>query len=435
VGSSEKKGLLMATGSWSLPRGMGARWFAPLAACALAVPALGQVYSSGDINVAIPDPGSVTNTIHVAGGPASISSLHVVILVRHQWDADLRIALVHGSTYLRLTSDLGSSSDNYYLTRFTDAAATSISAGAPPFVGSFRPLGGVMPTDPNATISLPATSLPNLAAFNGQNASGDWTLWVDDHTAGIAGALRYWSLEFNGAVDPNGDPNPPSSYIDLGTLSSTNEGQMAHAVPVAVGQVQFFKLVVPTNVTAPLYLDLDTVGSVFPQTQPGIVNDTYMYLFDNNGVPLVRNDDDGPGYTSLLSFGAGSGQVIGDSTDLSGGVANGFSGSLPAGTYWLAVSGYRLDVDTGWVVGSTCTVSGTIDIRMRTNITLGPVCGTSDYNNDGDFATDADIEDFFRCLAGDCCPTCFSSDFNGDGDYATDADIEAFFRVLAGQPC
>jgi hypothetical protein len=64
-------------------------------------------------------------------------------------------------------------------------------------------------------------------------------------------------------------------------------------------------------------------------------------------------------------------------------------------------------------------------------------CGTSDFNGDGDFGTDADIEAFFSCLAGACCPTCFSggSDFNGDGDFGTDADIEAFFRVLGGGAC
>jgi hypothetical protein len=62
-------------------------------------------------------------------------------------------------------------------------------------------------------------------------------------------------------------------------------------------------------------------------------------------------------------------------------------------------------------------------------------CGTSDFNNDGDSGTDADIEAFFGCLAGDCCPTCQTSDFNGDGDFGTDADIEAFFRVLAGGNC
>jgi hypothetical protein len=62
-------------------------------------------------------------------------------------------------------------------------------------------------------------------------------------------------------------------------------------------------------------------------------------------------------------------------------------------------------------------------------------CGTSDFNHDGDFGTDQDIEAFFACLAGACCPTCDAQDFNGDGDYGTDQDIEAFFRVLAGAPC
>jgi hypothetical protein len=67
----------------------------------------------------------------------------------------------------------------------------------------------------------------------------------------------------------------------------------------------------------------------------------------------------------------------------------------------------------------------------------GNGCGTADFDGDGDSGTDADIESFFACLAGNCCATCFpgGADFNGDGDSGTDADIESFFRVLAGGPC
>ncbi|HYE62729.1 MAG TPA: hypothetical protein VD997_12105 [Phycisphaerales bacterium] len=67
----------------------------------------------------------------------------------------------------------------------------------------------------------------------------------------------------------------------------------------------------------------------------------------------------------------------------------------------------------------------------------GNACGSSDYNGDGDFGTDQDIEAFFACIGGNCCDTCFcqGSDFNGDGDFGTDQDIEAFFRVLGGNPC
>src|SRR5262249_42329535 len=64
-----------------------------------------------------------------------------------------------------------------------------------------------------------------------------------------------------------------------------------------------------------------------------------------------------------------------------------------------------------------------------------PTGCSADYNHDGDVGTDADINDFFRCLAGSCCASCDSADFNGDGDVGTDADIESFFRVLAGGPC
>jgi hypothetical protein len=68
----------------------------------------------------------------------------------------------------------------------------------------------------------------------------------------------------------------------------------------------------------------------------------------------------------------------------------------------------------------------------------GPVSACpADYNGDGDATTDQDIEAFFACLGGHCCPTCFPgrSDYNLDTDYGTDQDIESFFRVMAGGSC
>jgi hypothetical protein len=86
--------------------------------------------------------------------------------------------------------------------------------------------------------------------------------------------------------------------------------------------------------------------------------------------------------------------------------------------------------DAGWydcVVSNSCGTLASDQVRLTVN--------TADFNNDGDAGTDGDIEAFFACLAGNCCPACDSADFNGDGDVATDADIEAFFRVLAGGAC
>jgi len=64
-------------------------------------------------------------------------------------------------------------------------------------------------------------------------------------------------------------------------------------------------------------------------------------------------------------------------------------------------------------------------------------CGSTDFDGDGDAATDADIEAFFAVVGGTPCPTgtCGSTDFDLDGDAATDADIEAFFRVIGGGAC
>jgi hypothetical protein len=83
-------------------------------------------------------------------------------------------------------------------------------------------------------------------------------------------------------------------------------------------------------------------------------------------------------------------------------------------------------------VGSSVTIS-----NLATGYLRRAARCTSDFNGDGDFGTDADIEAFFACLSGSCCGTCnpHGSDFNDDGDFGTDADIESFFRVLAGGPC
>jgi len=86
----------------------------------------------------------------------------------------------------------------------------------------------------------------------------------------------------------------------------------------------------------------------------------------------------------------------------------------------------------GWIGSGQ---GGSYHILLSGVCFIGPACGSADFNHDGDSGTDADIEDFFRCIAGNCCATCDSADFNGDGDVATDADIESFFRVLAGQSC
>ncbi len=80
-----------------------------------------------------------------------------------------------------------------------------------------------------------------------------------------------------------------------------------------------------------------------------------------------------------------------------------------------------------------CLVSNSCGSATTDEATL--TINSADFNGDGDPGADTDIDAFFACLGGNCCPSCGSADFNGDGDTGTDADIDSFFRVLAGGPC
>ena len=105
------------------------------------------------------------------------------------------------------------------------------------------------------------------------------------------------------------------------------------------------------------------------------------------------------------------------------------AGALLADPYFAARG---LTTHTTEIVG--ISANGRVFADATSVIDLGP-CGSPDFDHDGSPGTDADIEAFFACLAGACCPACGNPDFNGDGAVATDADIEAFFRVLAGGTC
>jgi hypothetical protein len=139
---------------------------------------------------------------------------------------------------------------------------------------------------------------------------------------------------------------------------------------------------------------------------------------------------------SVVAVGAGeltyqwrrNGSALSDGTAAGGGVLSG------ATTHTLSIStatcydhGNYDCIVTGSFGGPTTSGAATLTIT-------GCIC-ISDFNNDGDSGTDADLEAFFRCIAGNCCMACAMPDFNGDGDTGTDADIESFFRVLAGGPC
>ncbi len=143
-------------------------------------------------NLAIPDSGATSDTISIpSGGP--LTDLNVYLDVSHTWVGDLAFSLQHvdtGTTAGILdrpgvpASTFGCSGNNIGATlddEGTDGdAETTCLAGDPTLSGS------LVPGDP------PSTSL--LAAFDGENLSGDWLLSISDNAGGDTGTLNQWCL-------------------------------------------------------------------------------------------------------------------------------------------------------------------------------------------------------------------------------------------------
>jgi hypothetical protein len=172
---------------------------------------------------------------------------------------------------------------------------------------------------------------------------------------------------------------------------------------------------------------------------------------------LTGHPGDVATFTSLLAFSAGNGAGTGRTQE-----AVAAYNAYRRGARQTFASGARMlyrrsNVDQGYAPDSAGmpdvglgalglaeliqpgSVAGVLGVPYVAGSFCDPAraCGTSDFNGDGDFGTDADIEAFFGCLGGNCCGQCFTggADFNGDGDTGTDADIESFFRVLGGGNC
>jgi len=136
----------------------------------------------------IPDATFVNSTNVVSGISGPIAKVKVSVYLTHPNDGDLALRLIAPDGTLVVLSDFnGGPGDNYgadcspgNYTVFDDAAATSITAGSPPYVGTFRPEG----------------SLASLIGKSGPNVNGNWRLQIEDDVfGGGTGTLRCWVLE------------------------------------------------------------------------------------------------------------------------------------------------------------------------------------------------------------------------------------------------
>jgi subtilisin-like proprotein convertase family protein len=161
----------------------------PLALLALAgaAPAATRTYTSHQLHAAIPDGGTLEQSIVVPdAGPVSFVAVGVRIV--HPRDADLTLSLVSPSgTKIPLSSRRGGVGANFgtdargcsgVLTWFESDALDPIASAAAPFAGEFKP------------------ERP-LSALDGQEARGQWRIRIADGTPGGTGTLLCWQLELS----------------------------------------------------------------------------------------------------------------------------------------------------------------------------------------------------------------------------------------------
>lgn len=183
-------------------------------------------------------PGAPTQTIGITQSPCFVSGIgviggcvtidHVEINLLHTFVGDIGILLIGpGGQVLELSTGNGGGGDNYTNTIFSDMAGPFITSGAPPYTGTFRPEGRVTNLN-NPYSNAPALGTYTFAnTYNGTNADGNWTLYINDYVAIDVGELVSWSITFNlGGMPPVANAGPDVNVCSgqNTTLTATGGG-------------------------------------------------------------------------------------------------------------------------------------------------------------------------------------------------------------------
>ena len=163
-------------------------------------------------SVPIPADGTptVASQINVADMHGCLRDVNITIDIDHSWTSDLRITLIAptGDSVLLVERE-GGNGNNFRNTTFDDAASRSIVGQIAPFGGAYQPL-------------------ESLAAFDGIDLNGDWTLQIEDRADADGGQLNSWTLELDDGcfffenatpvtIDASG-PNRVESQIEVTDL-------------------------------------------------------------------------------------------------------------------------------------------------------------------------------------------------------------------------
>jgi subtilisin-like proprotein convertase family protein len=182
----------------AVPAAASTTWIGPTWNVSTAIPDNDDVGLSDNRSITVPAISTIENVtvnLHLTGG----------------WNGDLYAYLVHGSGFSVLLNRPGRSASHPdgsatvgMNVTFDDAALSDVHTTIPMsgglVSGTYQPDGRT--TDP--LLVLETDSRPAmLSTFDGLAASGMWTLFIADQSAGETSTLQSWSLTIQGVPEPS----------------------------------------------------------------------------------------------------------------------------------------------------------------------------------------------------------------------------------------
>lgn len=169
--------------------------------------------SNKQVNTTIPDNNGsgLASVMAVAGGGQAVSSVEVTLTTRNGWNGDMYAYLEHNGVISvllnrpgRTGADPAGAASSGMLLSFADSALADVHTAITgtygvPASGTYQP--DARDADPGLVTDTSGRSL-YLSGFTGQNADGNWTLFMADLADGGVATLDNWSLSVTVVPEP-----------------------------------------------------------------------------------------------------------------------------------------------------------------------------------------------------------------------------------------
>jgi hypothetical protein len=284
----------------------------------------------------------------------------------------------------------------HFTASFSQYLISSTSTATPGTYSSYAEVEDLCIIDVGDAVDGPSAYLRDFRNehMKGKNSAGAWIGIPETNFTFVTGAnlaqatsgfTQSASAPMDFVLTANRHALAPAAVTDLGVIDSTHQGPLVSGATLAPGQIQWygFSIAPPGAADPSTWLDIDTAGSTLSNS-----NDTMIGLYDVDGQLIATDDDDGPGFTSQLSFGQRTPTRPPTGDGMPG---NGRDGTLAPGYYYLAVSAFStVFTPSNWAATSASGASGTIRVNFSTNLaapcyancdgsTVAPVLNVADF--------------------------------------------------------